>query len=105
MTSHSGSSFPPSSLRPILAEVTELLSKASDPEDPSRGVTVAIAETTTGGILSAALLSVSGASKWYAGGATLYNKKSRMIWGGWGDKEIQRYRQVSRKVIIEGYGS
>lgn len=92
MASHSESSFPPASLRPILAEVAELLANAQNPEDPSARVTVAIAETTTGGILSAALLSVSGASKWYAGGATLYNLKSRIAWGGWGEKEIQSYR-------------
>lgn len=92
MASHSESSFPPASLRPILAELVELLANAQNPEGPSAPVTIAIAETTTGGILSAALLSVAGASKWYAGGVTLYNLKTRKTWGGWGDKQLQSYR-------------
>jgi nicotinamide mononucleotide (NMN) deamidase PncC len=32
-----------------------------------RGETVAVAEATTGGLISAALLSVAGASRYYAG--------------------------------------
>ena len=34
-----------------------------------RGETVAVAEATAGGLISAALLSVAGASRYYAGGA------------------------------------
>lgn len=92
MTTQIDSSFPPPSLRPILAELSTLLANAPNLENPSAPATLAIAETTTGGIVSAALLSVSGASKWYAGGVTLYTKQSRIVWGGWGDKEMQNYK-------------
>ena len=34
----------------------------------ARGETVAVAESTTGGLVSAALLAVAGASRYYAGG-------------------------------------
>ena len=48
----------------------------------ARGSTVAVAEATTGGLISAALLSVTGASRYYAGGAILYTLGSRTALGG-----------------------
>src|SRR4051812_9010939 len=43
-----------------------------------RGETVAVAEGTTGGLISSALLYVAGASKYYAGGALVYTLNSRI---------------------------
>ena len=44
-----------------------------------RGETVAVAESSSGGLVSAALLSVPGASKYYLGGAVVYTGKARMV--------------------------
>jgi len=44
-----------------------------------RGETVAVAESSSGGLISAALLAVPGASKYYLGGAVVYTGKARMV--------------------------
>lgn len=44
----------------------------------SRGETVAIAESSSGGLLSAALLAVPGASAYFLGGAVVYTAKARV---------------------------
>ena len=45
----------------------------------ARGETVAVAESSSGGLISAALLAVPGASKYYLGGAVVYTGKARMV--------------------------
>jgi nicotinamide-nucleotide amidase len=47
-----------------------------------RGETVAVSESTTGGLLSAALLSVGGASQYFAGGGVVYTLASRTALAG-----------------------
>jgi len=44
----------------------------------ARGETVAVAETSAGGLISAALLAVPGASKYYRGGGVLYTMDARV---------------------------
>jgi PncC family amidohydrolase len=43
----------------------------------ARGETIAIAESSTGGLISAALLSVGGASAFYRGGGVIYTLQAR----------------------------
>ena len=43
------------------------------------GQTVAVAESSSGGLISAALLGVAGASKYFLGGAVVYTGKARMV--------------------------
>ncbi|MGE3913533.1 MAG: CinA family protein [Chloroflexota bacterium] len=43
-----------------------------------RGETVAVAESSAGGLISAALLSVGGASKYFRGGAVVYTGHAKM---------------------------
>jgi len=45
----------------------------------ARGETVVVAESSSGGLISAALLGVPGASKYYLGGAVVYTGKARMV--------------------------
>jgi PncC family amidohydrolase len=45
----------------------------------ARGETLAVAESSTGGLVSAALLSRAGASAYYFGGAVLYTRRSRRL--------------------------
>ena len=48
----------------------------------ARGETVTVAEGTAGGLISAALLSVPGASQYFAGGAVVYTLNSRTVLAG-----------------------
>jgi nicotinamide mononucleotide (NMN) deamidase PncC len=45
-----------------------------------RGETVAVAEGSAGGLISAALLSVPGASAYYLGGAVVYTRQASVAW-------------------------
>jgi PncC family amidohydrolase len=45
-----------------------------------RGETVAVAEGSAGGLISAALLSVPGASAYYVGGAVIYTVAANQAW-------------------------
>jgi PncC family amidohydrolase len=44
----------------------------------ARGETVAVAESSAGGLISAALLAVGGASRYFRGGAVVYTKDAKM---------------------------
>lgn len=86
-------SFPPASFKPLLTEISELLRSTSS--------TLAVAETTAGGLVSAALLSVSGASKFFVGGATVYTIKSRRTWAGWTDENLVNYKGPTPQLVTE----
>ena len=42
-----------------------------------RGQTIAVAESSAGGLINAALVAVPGASAWYLGGGIIYTKAGR----------------------------
>ena len=44
----------------------------------ARGETIAVAESSSGGLLSAALLAIPGASAYFLGGAVVYTARARM---------------------------
>jgi PncC family amidohydrolase len=86
-------SFPPVSFKPVLNEISEFLKSNSS--------TLAVAETTTGGLVSASLLSVSGASKFFVGGATVYTAKPRQAWAGWTDENVASYHGPTPDLVTE----
>ena len=61
----------------------------------ARRETIAIAESSTGGLVSAALLAVPGASAYFLGGAVVYTKASRAALLGIGDAEMQGLRPAT----------
>jgi len=60
-----------------------------------RGETIAIAESSTGGLVAAALLAVPGASAYFAGGAVVYTKASRMALLNIGDADMVGLRPAT----------
>ena len=70
--------------RAIATEVGEALTR--------RGETVAVAESTAGGLVSAALLWVPGASRYYRGGGVLYTRQSRIEMAGMTPQQFENYR-------------
>jgi nicotinamide-nucleotide amidase len=63
----------------IIVEQLEALAAELGERLKAQGQTVAVAESSSGGLISAALLSVPGASKYYLGGAVVYTGKARMV--------------------------
>jgi PncC family amidohydrolase len=59
-----------------------------------RGETIAIAESSTGGLVAAALLAVPGASAYFVGGAVVYTKASRMALLSIGDGDMSGLRLI-----------
>src|SRR5665647_1451920 len=58
----------------------------------ARRESIAVAESSTGGLIAAALLSVPGASAYFVGGAVIYTKVSRAALLGIGEAEISGMR-------------
>jgi PncC family amidohydrolase len=58
----------------------------------ARGETVAIGESSTGGLISAALLAVPGASAYFLGGAVVYTRQARSALLGIGEADMQTMR-------------
>jgi PncC family amidohydrolase len=77
-------------LLPLAEKIAALLKQ--------RGETVAVAESSTGGLISAALLALPGASAYFVGGAVVYTQASRKALLGIGDAEMSGLRAST-----EGY--
>lgn len=74
-------------LLPLANEIAEKLK--------SRGETLAIAESSGGGLISAALLAVPGASAYFLGGAVVYTRQARGALLGITDAEMKGLRSSS----------
>jgi len=66
----------------------------------ARRETIAIAESSTGGLVSSALLAVPGASAYFLGGAVVYTKSSRAALLGIGDAEMQGLRPATEAYAL-----
>jgi PncC family amidohydrolase len=60
-----------------------------------RKQTIAVAESSTGGLISAALLAVPGASAYFLGGAVVYTRDARRLLMEIGDAEMKGLRSSS----------
>ncbi len=77
-----------------------------------RGETVAVAESSTGGLISASLLAVPGASAYFLGGAVVYTRQSRRALVSIPDAAMkgirsasEPYAQLLAKTIRDRHGA
>jgi PncC family amidohydrolase len=66
----------------------------------ARHETIAIAESSTGGLIAAALLAVPGASAYFLGGAVVYTKSARAALLGFGDAEMTGMRAATEAYAL-----
>jgi PncC family amidohydrolase len=74
-------------LLPQAARIADILKR--------RRETIAVAESSAGGLLAATLLAVPGASAYFLGGAVVYTKQARSLLMGIGDAEMAGLRSSS----------
>jgi PncC family amidohydrolase len=65
-----------------------------------RRETIAIAESSTGGLIAASLLAVPGASAYFLGGAVVYTKAARTALLGFGDAEMEGMRAATEAYAL-----
>lgn len=85
--------FPPPEITDIVQEIASILR--------SKKQTLAISEAACGGLISAYIVSVPGASDFYIGGKLLYSLKQRLKLSGWSDEEISNYMGPSEQVAMK----
>jgi nicotinamide-nucleotide amidase len=66
----------------------------------ARGETIAVAESSSGGLISAALLAVPGASAYYRGGAVVYTAKARAALMGIPKEALEGMRSASEPYAL-----
>ena len=59
------------------------------------GETIAVAESSTGGLISAALLAVPGASAYFVGGAVAYTRQAKKLLLAIDDVELAQFRPAT----------
>lgn len=68
----------------------------------ARKETIAVAESSTGGLIAAALLAVPGASAYFLGGAVVYTKAARSALLGITDSDMQGLRPSTEAYAMLG---
>ena len=66
----------------------------------ARKETIAVAESSTGGLIAAALLAVPGASAYFLGGAVVYTRTSRAALLGISDEEMKGMRASTEAYAV-----
>jgi hypothetical protein len=61
----------------------------------ARSETIAVAESSTGGLISAALLAVPGASAYFLGGAIVYTRRAKSLLLAIGDGALSEFRPAT----------
>ncbi|KAI5954717.1 hypothetical protein KGF57_003740 [Candida theae] len=85
--------FPPTEITEIVQEIASILR--------SKEQTLAVSEAACGGLISAYIVSVPGASDFYIGGKLLYSLKQRLKLSGWTEEEISNYMGPSEQVALK----
>src|SRR5215468_4525828 len=77
-----------------------------------RGETIAIGESSTGGLIAAALLAVPGASAYFLGGAVVYTRRARRVLLGIPDEAMagmrastEPYAALLARTVRERHGA
>ncbi|EKM56071.1 uncharacterized protein PHACADRAFT_209566 [Phanerochaete carnosa HHB-10118-sp] len=83
--------FPPLALVPYLTQIAAILTE--------RKQSVCVAETAAGGLISASLLSVPGASAYYAGGLTVYTLASRTTFCDFTPDDFVNYQGPTPAIV------
>jgi PncC family amidohydrolase len=66
----------------------------------ARRETIAVAESSTGGLIAASLLAVPGASAYFLGGAVVYTKAARSALLGFGEAEMEGMRAATETYAL-----
>ena len=73
---------------------------------------IAVAESSTGGLISSALLALPGASDYFLGGAIVYTVKSRLVFLGLGEADLtglrpstEAYALLAARRVRERFGA
>ena len=66
-----------------------------------REETIAVSDGTTGGLISAALLAVPGASAYYRGGGVLYTLRSRIALAGMPAEAYENYQGTTPEMLAD----
>lgn len=85
--------FPPIEVQELVEEIAAILRH--------RNQTLAISEAACGGLLSAYIVSVSGASNFYIGGKLVYLLRQRLKLSGWSDDDIKSYMGPLELVVLK----
>ncbi|KAK8442870.1 hypothetical protein ACI3LY_002667 [Candidozyma auris] len=85
--------FPPTEIQQLVEEIAAILR--------SKNQTLAISEAACGGLLSAYLVSVPGASDFYIGGKLVYSVRQRLRLSGWSKEDIGNYVGPSTQVALK----
>ena len=67
----------------------------------SKGHTISVSESSTGGLISAALLSVAGASAYFKGGSIIYTFASRKILLGLSRSDIEGLKPMTEMMALK----
>lgn len=67
----------------------------------ARQETVAVAESSAGGLISAVLLSVPGASAYFKGGAVVYTAASKQILAGMDEETLRAHRPATEAHALD----
>lgn len=78
---------------------TDELAGAAGAALAARGARVAVVETTAGGLISARLVSVPGASAWFERGVTAYSRDSKLDLAPEAEAALAAHGAVSRQLV------